>query len=387
MRLSFRLVLGCSLAALAALAPATSHAQLDPAARRAAIEQMYPAMLQALTAKSYGQARNLCDQAIIWEPENPVHHYNLACIEAQTGSRRYPQAFAALDTAIALGFTDVQHLQSDPDLAPLRSDARFTQLLGKLAGASASAPGTKTAPPASDAATASKESQQTSAKTAASTEPPAHGAFNGDAPVGLYFMTRFWGATSTLEKVVWYFGPNGQVFQNLRHGFSPEDLASHSGAKGTAKVSEGILEITWATGKKTASKLARDSSGFSWDAGIFTPVQAFKTAAEAEGIYEGGESLGSASGRAAVAKKLELRDDGTFAWHGVSFVSTTSRASELSAGNSAGSKGRWALSGFSLTLTADDGTAFRGIVFPYDDPTTPIRPDRMFFGGLMYQRK
>src|SRR3954471_12372868 len=106
-------------------------AQEDFASRRAAIEGMYPIMIAALEAKNFGRARNICDQAIIWEPQNPVHHYNLACIEAQAGGARLPYAFGALELAIALGFNDADHMRLDPDLAPIRSDPRFTELLRK----------------------------------------------------------------------------------------------------------------------------------------------------------------------------------------------------------------------------------------------------------------
>ncbi len=366
---SLRLV----LLACVALLPATARAQNDPESRRAAIDAMYPVMLQALAAKSYGSARNICDQAILWEPQNPVHHYNLACIEAQTGARRFPQAFAALEQAVALGFKDTQHLQADPDLAPLRGDPRFAAILHTLSSVSPTA--TATAP----VATAS------SAPSAAARPPRA--GFQDGMPVGLYFMTRFWGATGSLEKAAWYFAPDGNVYQNLRHGFSSEDLAAHAGRKGKARGGNGTLEVTWATGKTTSAKLSRDGTGFGWDAGLFAPVEAYRHAAEVVGTYEGGESLAGASERAAVAKRLELRADGTFIWNGVSFLTTASHATEISAGSTTGSQGRWELSGLSLILTAESGKVFRGIVFPYDDAKTPAKPDRMFFGGLMYKKR
>src|SRR4030095_7313830 len=89
-------------------------------------------MLHALETKNFGRARNICDQAILWEPQNPVHHYNLACIEAQAGGTRLPYAFGALELSVALGFNDAQFLQTDPDLEPLRGDARFADLIRKI---------------------------------------------------------------------------------------------------------------------------------------------------------------------------------------------------------------------------------------------------------------
>ena len=49
--------------------------------------------------------------------------------------------------------------------------------------------------------------------------------------------------------------------------------------------------------------------------------------------------------------------------------------------------GRWDLRGISLTLHPAEGAAIRRIAFPDDDPKTVVKPDRMFFGGLVYKRR
>src|SRR5687767_4918289 len=103
MRFVFRCVWGTGLVAVGLFATSV-FAQNDAASRRAAIEGMYPVMIGALEAKNFGRARNICEQAIVWEPQNPVHHYNLACIEAQAGGTRIAYAWGALELAIALGF-------------------------------------------------------------------------------------------------------------------------------------------------------------------------------------------------------------------------------------------------------------------------------------------
>lgn len=53
-------------------------------------------------------------------------HYNLACLLAQAGKRE--AAFEMLEGAIRAGYTQVDHLRRDPDLAPLRTDPRFNTL-------------------------------------------------------------------------------------------------------------------------------------------------------------------------------------------------------------------------------------------------------------------
>ena len=63
-------------------------------------------------------------------PFEPIVHYNLACSLSLTGDT--DGAVQALEKAIALGYTDHQHLLGDPDLAALRGDPRFASLLTRL---------------------------------------------------------------------------------------------------------------------------------------------------------------------------------------------------------------------------------------------------------------
>ncbi len=67
-------------------------------------------------------------------------------------------------------------------------------------------------------------------------------------PVGLYYMQKYWIATRHLEKSVWYFASNGQVFENPT-GLSQEALAAHQGNKGRLKFSSDELEIVWTNGQ------------------------------------------------------------------------------------------------------------------------------------------
>ena len=59
-------------------------------------------------------------------------YYNMACAHARLG---HPdQAFENLGKAIDAGFTNKQLMQQDDDLASIRSDARFSTLLGRIPG-------------------------------------------------------------------------------------------------------------------------------------------------------------------------------------------------------------------------------------------------------------
>lgn len=72
----------------------------------------------------------------------PTARYNIACAYARLG-RRDP-ALDALEKALAMGFNDVQTLTTDDDLASLRGDARFAELVAKARSAT---PAPYTPPP------------------------------------------------------------------------------------------------------------------------------------------------------------------------------------------------------------------------------------------------
>jgi hypothetical protein len=216
---------------------------------------------------------------------------------------------------------------------------------------------------------------------------PVDAGFSSGVPRGLYFMTRFWGFTGTLEKAAWYFAPDGRVYRDLERGFSAADLEQHKGQQGSVAVDGETMTVTWSNGKRTSSKLERDGEAFSWDAGIFTPVQEFASDDDLVAEWEGGESLSTGGNHASVSKSLVLREDGTFTWNSVSFLKGESADSVVTAGSEGGTKGKWERDGYSLALTGEDGTTFRGIAFPYDDEKTPVNPDRFFFAGTMYKRR
>ena len=218
-------------------------------------------------------------------------------------------------------------------------------------------------------------------------DEPARAGFRGDAPVGLFFMTRFWSFTGSLEKAAWYFAPDGSVYRGLARGFSDADLAAHKGPKGTYAVDDDTMTITWSDGKKTTSEVERDGSAFTWDMGIFTPVEPFDDRDPLVGRWEGGESLSGAAGRAAMSKTLDLREDGTFTWSSIAFVGSESDQTEITAGAQSGTTGQWSLDGHALVLTDESGKEYRGIAFPYDDEKTEVNPDRFFFAGIMYKRQ
>lgn len=61
-------------------------------------------------------------------PEDFLARYNLACSFARAG--RSDDAIDALSRAILLGYDDLDHMESDPDLESIRKHPDFLALLG-----------------------------------------------------------------------------------------------------------------------------------------------------------------------------------------------------------------------------------------------------------------
>lgn len=208
---------------------------------------------------------------------------------------------------------------------------------------------------------------------------PARAGWNDGHPVGLYLMTRYWMATSSLEKALYYFTSDGRVYVDLEDGFSDELLAQHKGRHGTVRSDGDEMVITWENGKETRSKLEKEKGGFNWDMGLFAPVEPFDDAKDLVGKWEGGTSVSFSGNYAATAHGLELRDDGTFTGESVASLRSTSSESVVSAGSSGDHAGRWKLDGYALVLNYSDGRNARGIAFPFGD-------DRFYFAGTMYKK-
>jgi tetratricopeptide (TPR) repeat protein len=62
-------------------------------------------------------------------PDDFLARYNYACSLARAG--RADEAIDSLSRAILLGYDDIDHMESDPDLESLRSHPDFLALLGE----------------------------------------------------------------------------------------------------------------------------------------------------------------------------------------------------------------------------------------------------------------
>ncbi|MCC2545169.1 hypothetical protein LJY25_01820 [Hymenobacter sp. BT175] len=390
-----RLLIRTLVSALLTVTLLPAQAQSDADTRHQAVAAIYPVMLQAVKDRNLGNARMLCQQVITYEPQDPVHRYNLACIESLAGSAT--AAFTALRQATDLGYRDVNSLRTDADLAALRADSRFA---GVLQAAARNARPTAAAQSLAAAPTTVRPvgPRPVAAPRPAAVTPPARPAALGAAtppvparmvgnkPVGLFFMTRYWMATGSLEKRVWYFAPDGRVFLDPS-GFSAAELAAHHGDKGTYQVSGNKMTVKWSTGSTSQSTVEAQATSFSWDMGLFSAVNPFTSAQQLTGTYEGGESISSGSGSIITSNTLKLNPDGTFSRDGVASVRSVSTESTVSGGAQSKNAGRWQWQGYYLTITDGTGKTTRGITFPYDDAKTKVYPDRLYFNGTMYKRQ
>jgi predicted esterase len=78
--------------------------------------------------KDYRRAEVYLHRARIFSPRDSNLAYNLACALARNGKK--DAAIKMLATSVKLGFKDMSHIKKDPDLASLRSDARYRKIVG-----------------------------------------------------------------------------------------------------------------------------------------------------------------------------------------------------------------------------------------------------------------
>ncbi len=104
---------------------AVEESPADPGDEAALIES---AALERMQRGDYRAAKAALLRANAARPGRPDTLYNLACACARLGART--EALDWLERAVAAGWSNVAHVRSDPDLEPLRQDARFRRIVG-----------------------------------------------------------------------------------------------------------------------------------------------------------------------------------------------------------------------------------------------------------------
>ncbi|MGE3803583.1 MAG: hypothetical protein AB7K24_02800 [Gemmataceae bacterium] len=120
-RFGFALLVGFVLAGLASWQPSKEDLQ------RA--RQLQQEVSQHFRDKKYEEAAKLCQELMELMPKSSVPPYNLACAQARLGKKA--DALTSLTKSIELGYSEAAHMQQDEDLATLREDKRFAELVTK----------------------------------------------------------------------------------------------------------------------------------------------------------------------------------------------------------------------------------------------------------------
>jgi hypothetical protein len=117
---------GVATLAPGALSSAPPDADQTPG-RRDRIRQADARWDEAFSKGNLADAEAALRELIALEPGNFVHHYNLACVLSMT--RRKDDAIASLKEAIAVGFSDLTQLKTDPSLFLLRDTPEFKAIV------------------------------------------------------------------------------------------------------------------------------------------------------------------------------------------------------------------------------------------------------------------
>ena len=81
-------------------------------------------------SKMYVQGLKVDERLATLKQDDPIVHYNLAC--SYSLLKQPDRSFAALEKAVHLGYSDVEHMQNDSDLDAIRSDPRYQQVLDRM---------------------------------------------------------------------------------------------------------------------------------------------------------------------------------------------------------------------------------------------------------------
>ena len=93
-------------------------------------EAILQQFLNAHSSMNYPAAIEAAMRLVAAVPDRPIGYYNLACALARM--QRMDEAFDAFRDAIDHGWRDVVHTNIDPDLATMRSDGRFAEVMRDL---------------------------------------------------------------------------------------------------------------------------------------------------------------------------------------------------------------------------------------------------------------
>lgn len=90
---------------------------------------VYNRAIKELMSSNYQEAALLLQTLHKSVPDNFMVNYNLACVLSRLGN--YTEAMKYLEKAVDSGFVDVKHIETDPDIEPLRKLPAYTPIIEK----------------------------------------------------------------------------------------------------------------------------------------------------------------------------------------------------------------------------------------------------------------
>ncbi len=124
--LSLALAAVCSFAVDARADEGGEKCAPDPKVEAAKLEQE---ITDLFAAGKYAEAAEKCRAEMALVPKDNGPAYNLACALARLGKK--DEALAALAKSVELGWDDFEHMKVDDDLASIRDDKVFADLVAK----------------------------------------------------------------------------------------------------------------------------------------------------------------------------------------------------------------------------------------------------------------
>ena len=97
----------------------------NPKKRGAELLDFHKQMVVKIGQKKYDEAREFAQKILEIDPKgsNGIVHYNLACVEAQTGNTQ--KSLLYLKHALMRDYTNYATIYKDADLVQVRKDAQF----------------------------------------------------------------------------------------------------------------------------------------------------------------------------------------------------------------------------------------------------------------------
>jgi hypothetical protein len=320
----------------------------------------------------------LVSASVLMRGQDAASYLRQADSQAKAG--QYRQAAASYQKAISLDPRNSSALEKLGDVYNhLSMPSEAAGAYEKAAELMLAAPG-----PVQNSPTVRQVSPTPSAPMAANRPTPPAVPKGGGGLEGLYFMTRVWGG-GDLETATYWFH-NGAVARNpvasTKSLDTQAERATHPNDVGTYLLQGGQLAVTLPTSNQQVRFEPMDHGCFGWDAGIFCPVEIFKTGATIDGTFTGGNSVGNVASNITITFKR----DGSYDSSQVGSFSSKGTRTDVSGGSTRAEHGRYRIDGTALHMTPDGGKEEIFSTFPNDDHTPGPAPRTVYFSGIMLKR-